>query len=115
MEPPQSSELRTYAAVLVYASASSAPDYRPLYQETVTLVRAKSMSGAEGRAREFGRAQEVEYLNEYGEVIKWTLMHLVDVCEVSGDLKDEAEIYTRHFRNYEAYRAFEMKLSGEGN
>jgi hypothetical protein len=104
-----------YAAVLVYSSASSAPDYPPLYEETVTLVRANSMSHAEQRAREFGRAQETKYLNEQGEMIKWTFKHLIDVSEVSGDLGDGTEVCTRHFRNYEAYRDFEMKLSGENS
>lgn len=103
-------EPRMYAAVLVYAADSSAAGDQPLYQETVTLVRANSVSHAEERARGFARAQETEYLNEQGEVIRWTFKHLIDVSEVS-DLGDGAEVYTRHFINYEAYRAFEMKLS----
>lgn len=104
---------RLYAAVLVHASASSGSDYPPLYSETVTLVRADSMSHAEKRAREFGRAEETSYLNEAGEVITWTFKHLIDVSEVSEELGDGVDVYTRHFRNYDAYRAFEMMLSGD--
>jgi hypothetical protein len=101
-----------YAAVLVYVSSSPAPGYQPLYEETVTLVRADSVSHAEQRARDFARARETEYLNEQGESIRWTFEHLIDVSEVSDGLGDGAEVYTRHFRNYEAYRSFEMMLSG---
>jgi Domain of unknown function (DUF4288) len=99
---------RMYAAVLVYESASSD---RPLYEETITLLRADSTTHAEERARDFARTRETEFVNERGEVIKWTLKHLVDVSEVSDDMGDGAEIYTRHFRNYNAYSAFEMNLS----
>jgi hypothetical protein len=104
---------RIYAALLLYASTSSAEDYEPLYDETVTLVRATSTEHAAQRAREFARSRQTSYENEQGETITWSLMHLIDVSAISDPLDDGAEIYTRHFRNYEAYRAFEPMLSGE--
>jgi hypothetical protein len=102
---------RMYAAVLVYESACSGAGYEPLCEETVTLVRASSAGHAEQRARELARTRETEYLNDRGELIRWTFKHLVDVSEIADDLVDGAEVYTRHFRDYEAYRSFEMMLS----
>jgi uncharacterized protein DUF4288 len=106
---------RMYAAVLVYEATSPTEGYEPLYEETVTLVRANSVSQAEERARDFARSRVTEYLNQYGEMITWTFKHLIDVSEVDDDLVDGAEVYTRHFRDYEAYRAFETMLSGRGD
>jgi Domain of unknown function (DUF4288) len=47
-----------------------------------------------------------------GETITWPLKHVVDVSEVIDRLDDGAEVYTRHFRDYEAYCVFETMLSG---
>jgi len=102
-----------YAAILVYESSSSASDYVKLYSEVTVLVESASLEEAEEKARRLGRDREVSYLNERGETIKWTLRHVVDTAAVDGSLADGTEIYTRHFRNYQAYREFEPLLSGE--
>jgi hypothetical protein len=39
-----------YAAVLLFESTSPAESYRPLYEETVTVVRAASLEDATQRA-----------------------------------------------------------------
>jgi hypothetical protein len=97
---------RMYAAVLLYVSSSSSAGYDPLYEETVTLIRADSDKRAAERAREFAKAREGSFENEYGETITWSLKRLVDISEIADKIDDGAEIYTRHFRDYEAYRAF---------
>jgi Domain of unknown function (DUF4288) len=104
---------RIYATLLLYASSSSAAGYEPLFEETVTLIRATSTEHATQKALEFARSRQTSYENEQGETITWSLKHLIDVSEINDPLDDGAEIYTRHFRNYEAYRAFEPMLSGE--
>jgi len=101
-----------YAALLVYEYASSAPGFEPLYEETVTLIEANSTEQAAERAREFALFRQHSYKNEAGETIQYHMKHLVDVVEINDRLGDQAEIYTRHFRDYEAYRAFETMLSG---
>lgn len=98
---------KMYAAVLVYESSSSAAGYETLYEETVTLVRANSDEQASERAHEFARMRETSYLNEYGETITWSLKRLADVSEIVDKIDDGAEVYTRFFRDYEAYCAFE--------
>ncbi len=99
-----------YAAVFVYESSSSAAECEPLYEETVAIFLATSEDHAVEKAREHGRSRETTYQNEYGETITWTLKHLIDVSEISDEIGDGAEIYTRHFRDYQAYYAFETLL-----
>lgn len=85
----------------------------PLYEETITLIWAGSKSEAKDKARDFAGTRECSYQNEAGELVRVSLKRVVDVAQVPDDLNTEAEIYTRHFRNYDAYFAFEPLLNGE--
>lgn len=106
-------DVRLYVALLVYESSCAAPDHEALYEETVTLVAAHSAEEAADKAHEYGKRNEVVYKNERGESLSVKLKHVVDVNEAPDLLGDGAEIYTRHFRDYESYRKFEVMLSGE--
>ncbi|MFD8790977.1 DUF4288 domain-containing protein [Streptomyces vinaceus] len=120
--------MRTYVAVLVHvaeaeaeakaeveAEAEAASGRRaPLYRESFVLLTARSEDEARSKARAHGASMETSYRNERGEPVTWTLRQLVDVAEVPDDrLGDGAELYTRHFRDFAAYTAFEPLLSGE--
>lgn len=101
-----------YIAVILYESSSDALDYQPLYQESFVLLKAASLEEAESKALAHARQEEVSYQNENGEIITWALRQIVDVNSVLEDeLCDGAELYTRHFRDYAAYRAIEPLLS----
>jgi hypothetical protein len=100
---------KPYAAVLIYSSSSDRADYRTLYEETITIIFASSHGDAEQRARNFASEQETEYRNEYGETIKWRFKEISDLKEIIDPLGDGAEVYTRYFRDYTAYRI----LTGE--
>jgi hypothetical protein len=103
---------KMYAALLVYEASSPAPEFESLYEETVTLIRANSAKHAAERAREFARTRETSYQNEMGETVTLSLKRLVDVSEIVDRIDDGAEIYTRHFTDYDAYCTFEtMPLS----
>lgn len=102
-----------YVAVLLYEFVRDVPDDTPLYQETITLIWARSKAEAEGKSREFAETRECTYANEAGETVRVSLKHLVDVAEVDDDLSQTAELYTRHFRDYHAYSSFEPLLNGE--
>ncbi|CAM5449859.1 hypothetical protein GCM10010329_34460 [Streptomyces spiroverticillatus] len=104
----------TYIAILLTRATSDADGYEPLYAEDFVLVTADGEEEARDKALAHGRAQETSYENDRGERITWKLLRVVDVSEVlDGSLGDGADLYSRHFRNYEAYRAFEPLLSGE--
>ncbi|MFI6003377.1 DUF4288 domain-containing protein [Streptomyces sp. NPDC051366] len=104
--------MRTYVAVLV--CVATAGGQAPLYRESFVLLSARTEDEARSKAQAHGEALETSYRNEKGELITWTFRQLVDVAEVPEDpLGDGAEIYTRHFRDFAAYTAFEPLLSGE--
>ena len=97
-----------YVAVILHGTTSAAPNYRPLYSETIVLIEAASLGEAEDKARAHGLRGEVSYDNEFGETITWSLKRVVDVNSVLDDeLGDGAELYARHFRSLEAYDALE--------
>jgi hypothetical protein len=106
-----SKDRRVFAALLVYESFSSARDYRPLYEETVTLFTAESDEIARRKAQLHGENRETSYDNADGDTITWRLKHVIDVTEVIDNPSDDgAEVYTRHFGNYQAYEMFESQL-----
>lgn len=105
------SQRAPYIAILLYETSSDAADYEPLYREDVVVVYAESLDAARGRVMARARAEEGSYENEAGEVITWRLKHLVDFNRaLEDDLGQDADLYARHFRDYNAYRAFEPLL-----
>lgn len=107
-------DINVYIAVLVYESSSSSPDYKALFEESFMLVKANSLEEAKQKTQEYTNAHTSTFNNEAGDSITWKLKHIVDVNQVLYDVDlDGAEIYARHFRNYQAYKEFEPLLSGE--
>jgi hypothetical protein len=102
-----------YVAVLLHESSSPDPDYSPTFEECFVLLRAKNEDDARARAEQHGRASKTSFQNAEGQTIHWNLKHVVDVSPLLSDsLDDGAELYARHFKNYEAYRSFEPLLGG---
>lgn len=109
-ETPQAS---FFIAVLLYESRAEDASKAPLYQESFVLLRTTSEEEARRMALAHARQQETSYTNAEGATIRWSLKHLVDVSpSVDAELKHGAELYARHFRNYEAYHSFEPLLGG---
>ena len=103
-----------YVAVLVYESFSSSPEYKALFEESFMLVKASSIEEAHQKTQKYADAHTSTFQNEAGDSITWNLKHIVDVNQVLYDINsDGSEIYARHFRNYQAYKNFEILLSGE--
>lgn len=100
-----------YIAVIVYEFSSDAADYQSLYREDYVLVQAFSDEDARQKASQL--AQQGTYKNEQGENITLVVKHILDVSPVlSENFEHGADLYSRHFRNYQAYVAFEPLLSG---
>ena len=103
-----------YIAILVYESHSSAPTYPPLYEEEIVLLQADSDEEARTKALDYAQKQETSFQNELGETITHTFRHLVDVQQaLYSRFGDGTPLYSRHFRNIDAYQTFEPMLSGE--
>lgn len=102
-----------YIAVIVYEFSSDAPQYQPLYREDFVLIKASSQEDAQQKALQIAQKEETAYKNEQGENITLTVKHIIDVWPaLSENFEHGADLYTRHFRNYQAYVAFEPHLSG---
>jgi hypothetical protein len=106
---------RWFAGVVVSKSSSeSTPDgYVPLFEESIVLVRAASPEDALQKLDAHAEREIVcAYPNQAGEVIAWTIEHILDVQELKDPPDDGTTVYARHFRDHGAYRRFEPLLDG---
>jgi len=108
---PQS---QRYVAISIYESSSPAPDYKPLFEECLTIIEAESEEQARQKTQTAALEAQHSYQNQYGATITVTLKQIVDVALVlEQPMGDGANLYARFFRNYQAYCDFEPLLSGE--
>jgi hypothetical protein len=113
-DPDTSNRSNLYVAVLVMKSSSDAGDYEALYEESFVLIAASSDEEAAARAEQRGLEEQSSFVNDAGETVTWTLKHVVDVSRtLYGELEDGVTLYSRHFRDYDAYRRFESLLHTE--
>ena len=102
-----------YTAIIITRSASTASDYRPLYQESMVLLQAASQEEADEGAKWWADNNTPSYANSLGEQIEWKLVRVLEVKKTDDPPGHFVEIHTRFFRDYEAYRRFEPLLDGE--
>lgn len=103
-----------YIAIALYESTSSDSEKSQLYEECTILIKAASLEQAREKTLKYAKHQEISYRNVYQDIITWSLKHIIDVTLVLDDnFDDGTELYTRHFRNYQAYYTFEPFLSSE--
>ncbi|QIZ36000.1 DUF4288 domain-containing protein [Saccharopolyspora sp. ASAGF58] len=104
----RSIELDYYVAVLVLEATSDAADHKPLYEESFVLLKAESEEEAKEKAAEHGKQQETSYQNENHELITWKLKQIIEVKPLEdATFDDGTELYSRFFRNYQAYSSSE--------
>ncbi|MFR9729969.1 DUF4288 domain-containing protein [Saccharopolyspora sp. MS10] len=109
-----SAEAEFYVALLLIEISSESAAEPQLYEESFVLVKAESDEEAREKAVGYGKQQGASYPNEDGEIVTWKFKELVEVKKVEdATFDDGAELYSRFFRNYSAYRSFEPMLSGE--
>ncbi|XXT16180.1 DUF4288 domain-containing protein [Sorangium sp. So ce429] len=102
-----------YIAIIVYEASSPDPSFKTMFEECFVLIRADSDEQAIARAEQRSKDQETCYDNAAGQEIHWKLKRVVDVSRILSDnLDDGAELYARHFTDYDAYHAFEPLLGG---
>lgn len=99
-----------YIAVLLYEL--HVDDTPPTFREDIALIWASSDEEAERRANEHGKVEEAEYDNVHGQHVVMKLKHVIDInAAFDTDLTQDADLYERHFRDFEAYGRFESALS----
>lgn len=99
---------KTYFAILLFQSSSAGTSRAPLYSEDVVLLRAGSDDEARQKADAYARTLETTYDNADGESVTVSFIETVEVHnalydDLSGDAVD---LYSRHFRDIDAYRKF---------
>ncbi|WP_053926544.1 DUF4288 domain-containing protein [Streptomyces chattanoogensis] len=103
-----------HVAIVLMEAHSDAAERPPLFQENFLLVHAPDEKAARERVAGWARRAATSYRNDEGETITWRLRTIVDVKEAEDtDLTRDADLYTRHFRDYASYERFEPLLSGE--
>lgn len=103
-----------HVAIVLMEARSEAADRPPLFQENFLLVHAPDEKAARERVEQWAQVAGTSYRNDQGETVTWRLRAIVDVKEAEDtDLTRDADLYTRHFRDYAAYEKFEPLLSGE--
>ena len=102
-----------YIAVIVYESSSDAPNDQPLYEETFMLIHASSQENAEQQAAQLVNKPH-SYQNQYGQTITWSFKQIVVVQPALNDeFTNGTELFSRFFRNYEAYHSAFLNRANE--
>ena len=104
------SDMKHYVAVILTKTSSTAPGYRPLYEEDLVLVVAASEDDAKEQAISQAKKKDDRYQNGYGQQLTSSFDSLRDIQQV--DLEVGQTIYSRFFHDYAKYRAFEADTKG---
>ncbi|GGW86603.1 DUF4288 domain-containing protein [Streptomyces caelestis] len=110
-----------YIALVVMEATTSSPaaageEEQPLYQENIVLVHATDERSARERVERRARQAETSYVNDRQETVTWQLRAIVDVKEAEDtDLGRDADLYTRHFRDWAAYERVEPLLARDSD
>lgn len=98
-----------YSGLLLNKAVSSVKGAKPLYQEVFVEVKAFDVEAAKSAIKAAAKKEETSYKNETGDIITWTFERVIDVSPVLNEnFKDGVrELYSRHFRDIEAYKAFD--------
>ncbi|RRO15525.1 DUF4288 domain-containing protein [Saccharopolyspora rhizosphaerae] len=105
-------ELDHYVAVLLLEAESEGQP--PLYEESFVLLTAESAEEATEKAKECGKQQETSYEDENHRQVTWRLKHIVEVKPLEdATFDDGTELFSRFFRNHEAYRSLDLLTEDE--
>ncbi|MFW5443797.1 MAG: DUF4288 domain-containing protein [Methylococcaceae bacterium] len=97
-----------HVAVILYKSSSDSRDYVPLYEECITLIKANNEVEAKEKVEELTNSRATTFKNQEGQEISWSLHKIIDINPMLEDtLGETTEVYARHFKDIDAYNAFE--------
>jgi aconitase B len=102
---------RPFIAITLYVFTSDSEGYEPLYREDVSLIYAASEEHAREIAEANSRAEQGTHKNETGDDITLTPRAVIDVsAALTDDLSAGGDLYSRHFRDFDAYSKWETML-----
>ena len=71
-----------YVTTLILECTVEGGTSPPIVEEQLRLVQAMDADGAHALALEFGREEEQQYENPYGETVSWKFLGLSDLAEL---------------------------------
>jgi len=90
------------ASLLFKSQHQPAANGDPLWEEQIILLEATDELAAKQKAAQRGKAEEHEYRNQAGELVRWSFEQVERLCEIEGgELKDGAELFSRFLRESE--------------
>ncbi|MED0670109.1 DUF4288 domain-containing protein [Aneurinibacillus aneurinilyticus] len=120
MEPNlQESQINWYAIKILFESihfGNPLPDKidehyydnnKKLFEESIILIKAKTIEQAYNIAEEQAKQSEHEYLNSYGQLVRWKFVNILHAFELNDDeFKTGTEIYSRfiHAKKEDTYK-----------
>ncbi|HKW11873.1 MAG TPA: DUF4288 domain-containing protein [Gemmatimonadaceae bacterium] len=106
--------MKFYSARLLYIILiDRQPRRRNEHDETVVLFRARDFEHAFTRALELGRAAETQYLNAYGQAVRWALVEVVTLDCVGGRVDGREVASKLHARTASKPVAFNSRFRPE--
>jgi hypothetical protein len=87
--------------VPIYMRSSEPLDGDDFLEETIHLIEARSDEKTMTKARLLAQRLEHRYANVHGKEVAWVLESIGDPWELTDDLKDGAEIYSRFLSGQE--------------
>ncbi len=88
------------AKILFEARVDGRSSADALREESIRVFLSEGLDRARHRAEELGRGAEHEYKNEYGELVRWTFVSVLDVQDLCAfELQDGAEVFSVLFRH----------------
>lgn len=99
----EESKDKFYAVSLLFKSSMPISDKDSfLWEDRIVLFVAADPSAAELKARNYGKAEEHEYLNSSNELVRWTFEHIESVVPIQiRALEDGTELFSRFLRDAE--------------
>jgi hypothetical protein len=95
------------ASLLFKAEHKGVEIQDPLWEEQIVLFQAEESSIAEARAAAYGKAQEHEYANMEGQLIRWVFKKVERVCSIETTaLADGTELFSRFLKDSEVQSLF---------
>ena len=64
------------------------------YMDNVYVFLGRDFDGAMQRAIDLGRSEEEEYMNKYGERVRWRLKEVISLDMIRSESLDGAEVYS---------------------
>ena len=83
-----------YTAKIIFQITCGDGNHQPQFDEQLRLINANNKQEALHKARTIGISEEESFLNNSGELVRWTFIALTELIEIQ-ELKDGVEFFSK--------------------